>query len=172
MAITDKLRKWAEDEMPLSYRMAVLAIADRIDEAAQDMSNKAYCDGQSASIRAKVSDELAKDNGWVRLPTDADGVPIRFKDKVTVPWSDKVYEVSGFSYQEHTHLGTMTVWINTHEDGEVKALCATGSCHHYKPPTTEDVLNEMLDVYCSNDSRTPCQLVAEYAKRLQLREDA
>lgn len=91
-----------------------------------------------------ANDESMAELGWVRLPKDADGVPIHFKDKVTVPWSDKVYEVSGFSYQENVHIGTMTIWINTHVDGEYRALCATDSCHHHQPDTWESIIEEVL----------------------------
>lgn len=107
-----------------------------------------YVERASESLKTeldRVLEEQENRDGWVELPKDADGVPIRFKDKVTVPWSDKVYEVGGFSYQENVHTGTMTIWIDTHIDGEFRALCATDSCHHYAPDTWERIIEDAID---------------------------
>lgn len=112
-----------------------------------------HVERENESLKAELDRVLEEDehDGWVRLPVDADGVPIRFKDKVTVPWSDKVYEVSGFSYQENVHTGTMTIWINTHIDGKYRALCATDSCHHHEPDTWERIIEDALDGYHDTD---------------------
>ena len=195
MSITDELRKWAKQNQshgevfgglppkhPFNRCCAVedlLAIVDRIDAEYDDAVRKKAAKMLTNVTAYMDADDLAE-IGLTRLPTDADGVPILFKDKVTVPWSDKVYEVNGFSYQENLHLGTMTVWINTHEDGEYKALCAVDSCRHYKPPTTEDVLRECCNKYHAlliegmsdipHDMPAPGEIIAEYAKRLQLKE--
>lgn len=68
----------------------------------------------------------------------------------------------------------MTIWINVHENGEYKALCAADSCRHYKPPTVEDVLREMLEQAVGySDAHTTVALntISEYATKLQLRGD-
>ena len=117
---------------------------DRLCDAIDSIH--ANLERENTSLKAEL-DRLMGDqdrDGWIELPKDADGKPIRFKDKVTVPWSDKVYEVGGFSYQENVHIGTMTIWINTHIDGEYRALCATDSCHHHMPDTWERIIEDAL----------------------------
>jgi hypothetical protein len=169
MSITDELRKYISG--PARWGIShiceenIVAIADRIDAEHE----KAV---QEKSIRVYTSDADMEHDGWIRLPKDANGEPIRFKDKVTVPWSEKVYEVGGFSYQENVHLGTMTIWINVHEDGEYKALCASVSCRHYKPPTVEDVLREFATEFNRDDTEL-CdeEIIERFAAKLQLRGD-
>lgn len=190
MKIAAELMAYAKNEAPHYEMETLLAIADRINaehaRIVHEKISKAHADGEQNAInqlRSKSEDhrrgyQLGYEKAmqeieqtYVKLPVDADGEPIHFKDKVIVPWSDKVYEVSGFSYQENVHLGTMTVWINTHEDGEYKALCAVGSCYHYHEPTVEDLLDEFVERWHDTHHDDLPALKAEYAKRLQLRGD-
>lgn len=150
MSITDELRKWAHDEMPRNYRMAVLALADHIDEEHE-----------------KAVHEL---NGLaeasVLLPKDADGEVVRVGSLCKVyPFNEpakkvRALRVSGFG------------WFVTFEDGTEEQLYRI---RVYKPPTTEDVLCEMLEKAVGySDAHTTVALsaIAEYANRLQLKEDA
>lgn len=154
------MRQWGWVESDGSITFATSPTPPSIDAdkalAIRGSDFDRYCDAidsihaqlerENESLKAELDRVLGEDerDGLVRLPVDADRVPIHFKDKVTVPWSDKVYEVSGFSYQENVHTGTMTIWINTHVDGEFRALCATDSCHHHAPDTWERILADAL----------------------------
>ena len=81
MSITDELREWAHgfngpwrrnEEM-------LLAIADRIDEQHRRALDSAW----SATVHEvleQATDELSDE--WVKLPVDADGVPIHVGDYV------------------------------------------------------------------------------------------
>lgn len=86
MSITDELREciataiWQyENDTKTAYipKDTLTAIADRIDERhRRDMATAqqvGYNDGEDAAMR----------DGWVKLPVDADGVPIRVGDTVT-----------------------------------------------------------------------------------------
>ena len=106
------------------------------------------------------------ENGWVKLPEDADGVPIHIGDSI---------EIIGGEY------GT-AVAIELCEDGgwnvsmrptgwDTPTLFAAESVRHYKPPTVEDVLREMcieIDRRCESGSINYDELFAEYAAKLRL----
>ena len=170
MSITDELRDWAKKNQSHSELFGglppkhpfnrfckvedLLAIADRID-AEHDSAIKAF--------GAKIDSDYAK------LPVDADGVPIRVGDEV--------------SYIGMTRCERVT-WIAYGEDGEHHVNTTGGSythpdtLRHHHEPTTEDVLDEFASAYdriggSDEEHQKYLDLIAEYAKRLQLRgEDA
>lgn len=80
MSITDELREFInQTHWATTSKAKWFTIADRIDEKHYDVQADAYDNGANYVF----------DNptlfGLMRLPKDADGRPIRFKDKVTVP---------------------------------------------------------------------------------------
>ena len=94
-------------------------IADEIEAEWQD-SYDAMC--------------LEIERGYMKLPVDADGVPIHIGDKIR--WADKgPFEVCGVNEDY--------AWFY----GSDKAASAN-VCHHAKPRTLEDVLDDYAkDVY-------------------------
>ena len=77
--ITGHLRGWLDKTtfIPIGSptRCAITRLADEIDQALED---------ELAKERARTENEYeALRDGWVRLPLDADGVPIRVGDMVT-----------------------------------------------------------------------------------------
>lgn len=152
MSITDELRKEARGIQTFTCMAEqaeqLLAIADRIDakyqKAIRELNNIA--------------------DASVLLPVDADGVPIRVGDKVYQVEGGCVYTVKSITFYPE----------NTTVSFECKHGFGCDSAHnvrHYHAPTVEDVLREMLDAW----GELPCYstneaIVAEYAKRLQLRE--
>lgn len=176
MKITDELRKWIstvtwlDDGMSHSHKN-ILAIADRIDAEYQKALDELF---KALTIDMKpMTDENMAVDGWIRLPKDADGVPIRFGDKVTVPWNENVYEVRGFSYTQQLAGGERTIWVDVYSREKMGnvPLCGSSSCRHYHAPTVEDVLRELVGkaqvLSCVDDED---ELVTEYAKRLTLAE--
>ena len=182
--ITDELRKYV-NQTPVPKSRTLMeardrfnAIADRIDaehEKALDelkakhgqMWLKGYAECHAELLDG--NETLAADLegcGWVRLPVDADGVPIRVGDEVEEVDCDshgKVYEL---------RMDENEWWV-----------IAEGICRrphryrHHKPPTVEDVLEEMYDaledarIPNGSEKRTYEQIIAEYAAKLQLREE-
>ena len=143
-------------------------IADRID-AEHERKVAETC--SDALYHANEKD-MAK-LGWIRLPKDADGEPIRFGDKVTVSWGEKVYEVSGFSYTERLASGERTIWVDVYSPEKMRniPLCGASSCHHYHAPTVEDVMVEFAtDWESAQDGEDKVAVLKEYAKRLTLAE--
>lgn len=89
MSITDELREWWVRKFPVmdeKLHKDFTAIADRIDERHAKERIKVYDKGVHDGIDA---DKDAM--GYVKLPVDADGVPIRIGD--TVKLGDGTFEV-------------------------------------------------------------------------------
>lgn len=181
MSITDELREWAvnhraELDMGQLYPAMIHDIADRIDAAHENGCKEQFVCGAEhgigASIEAsmiqergwiKATDENMAEHGWVRLPLDADGVPIRIGDTVRYDTTGKPFEVKEICYMD----GYETEVGNGEQYGSVMAGCV----HHYHPPTVEDVLREFA-LRAIRDSESNCgdldETCAEYAKKLRL----
>jgi len=87
-----------------------------------------YCDA--------IQEEV--DKAYMRLPVDADGVPIHVGDVVySKIWPDgvMVYEIS-FTDNDGDRV--------YNDSG---TYCLSGVCSHVKPRTVEDVIGEALDKY-------------------------
>lgn len=168
MSITDELREWAEEFWEFAYskfgdKSKLLAIADRIDAEHEDAVRK-----KAARMLTKTSEYMNDDDlaeiGLVRLPKDADGVPIRVGDGVMHKSLAKPVVVVGvgsddFFYQK----GASFNWFfHAHE------------VRHYHAPTVEDVLFESLRHFGAVEERTPevDAWLHEQAKRLKLAGDA
>ena len=153
MSITDELRKWGYGFCGSSYEV-VNAIADRIDVEHEAACAKAYGDGA-------MSVPIALDeSAWVKLPVDADGVPIHIGDVMAYADNTKPIEV----------VALVPPAIFLTEDGPRFA----NMCRHYHALTVEDVLREFAERWhnAKRGERTfdYDALVAEYAKRLTLAE--
>lgn len=203
MGVTDELRKWAKQNqshsdvflgLPLKHPFNrccavedLLTIADHIDRAHKVAVDKAHADGERNGLqqaRSASEDwrrgfdagraERMEENGWVKLPVDADGVPIRIGDKVTEHEDGHTFKVGGF-------MDWGGEWWVFMCDG---IQAPASRCTHYHEPTVADVLEEYLAEreelgdrdYCVDDDaraawdRELAELNAEYAERLQLRE--
>lgn len=165
MGITSELREWANDNtertmcmlsMPPKHYVhwvleQLLNIADRIDE-------------EHARILRETGEEIVADvrKEWVRLPVDADGMPIRVGDVMEWPTTGETFEVVG--------IGDGVLFYI--EDGSEQADWTGASIkRHHKPPTVEDVLEELLREYDRDDSElTDGEIIEMFAKRLTLAE--
>ena len=148
--ITDELREWVKRlYTPNSGELKLQAerIADRIDA------------------------ELAE--RYVALPLDADGVPIHVGDVVTMQL---------LFGGESKPLVVDRMELSQGRDGDLwcVALDTDKGCwnqpslmRHYTPPTVEDVLDEFFGkANLPDGTQTRAEIIAEYAKRLRLKEDA
>ena len=152
MNIPDELRKWLNNRAFLGNGYAELtAIADRIDERHKHAIG--YVDDRDS--------DTMTENGWIRLPQDADGEYIHIGDEV------KDVDYDGHASVFDMHIATDGWWV-----------CAGGVCRrpdsyrHYHGPTVEDVLLEFALAVCKDDALTIRKgIVEEYAAKLQLKED-
>jgi len=166
--VQEALHRRNEGELKARWQKEV----DRLEHENEELR----CQLESLMFDSRpMTDKSMAEHGWVRLPLDADGVPIRFGDKVTVPWSEKVYEVSGFSYTQQLARGERTIWVDVYSLEKMRnvPLCGADSCHHYHAPTVEDVLTEFgIDWEHESDCEDRAALLAEYAAKLRLAGDA
>lgn len=177
MSLTTELREWAREQRtgnvltcyPPKHEIHgveedVLAIADRIDK--EHKLAIAYVDDRDP--------EMMAEHGWICLPLDADGVPIRVGDKM---------EFCAFDI-EHPVIRTVDgigkdvffAWCGErgYQQHDAKRY------RHYTPPTVEDVLLEACKAYhglivesmsdVAHDMLAPSEVIAEYAAKLQLKE--
>lgn len=178
MSITDELREWAHGftDLYVSNERQLLAIADRIDEQ-YDRTCMALDSAWSATSHAVLEqaiDELSDE--YVKLPVDADGVPIRIGDELDVGFvariviTDDEWPPYLYAYKETPHI------LSQHFCNEVS--------HHYEP-TVENVLREFAEKMNENMGMytgeaidadewrdADRQTIAEYAAKLRLAEEA
>lgn len=184
MSITDELRKWIDsiawrDDSISPAHKNILAIADRIDE------QHAVTVERLEKYRAAV-DAMLKE--YVKLPVDADGVPIHIGDVMEgVDKYDSLKNVMGkvitVSFESDGIVEVaVRAWSSDGKSWHRAYLDSDASVYrHYHEPTVEDVLREMhaelgevIALYVGEaiDSderdRDEARIFAEYAKRLTL----
>ena len=151
MSITDELRKWAEQHKGWHlFDMQLNAIADRID-------------AEHEAALLNVHTDLMDASGWVRLPKDADGVPIRVGDVMENIVCPSVHrEVTGVGAE------CFYGW----DDGNGRYSQFGANCYrHHHAPTVEDVLREFANGIKDQNKDFTELVIAEYAKRLKLAEE-
>ena len=187
MSITDELREWVTGAKPavvdgcsisvgtMAYgcKKALLSIADRIDAEHEKAVNAFERD---MGMEPMTYENMAK-HGWVRLPLDADGAPIHVGDVVTMQLlfggESKPLVVDRM---ELSHGRDGDLWCVA-LDTDKECWNQPSLMRHYTPPTVEDVLREfasdIADVLGGDDFRLEDndELFAEYAAKLQLKED-
>ena len=175
MSITDELRKALgririmaeeQDDCSTLYYISptvdeLTAIADRIDREHRTALEK---------VAAEVDEEAMEEHGWVKLPMDADGVPIRIGDVLdeiavaTYPFVPA--KVVGY----HEWCGEVLPIVEN--DGEFQVI--PEKVCHYHAPTVEDVLYEfaakIIDSQIPGVHPTYEEAIAEYAAKLRLAE--
>lgn len=133
-----------------------------------ELAEHGLCRIGSAAMWDELRDtkdrELSEEHGLVRMPTDADGVPIHVGDVLT----DGEYT---FRVDELAAFGDGS-WSIRNEDGNAWAACDV--THHHEP-TVEDVLREFTDEVwnrcCEGATASDSgidELVAECAAKLRL----
>lgn len=167
MSITTELREWLENAYSygtgensfkknycpwFGWKLVLEPMLDRID--AEHESKVSYWQGASykdgydegfASADDYFTDkrETLKEHGWVKLPVDADGEPIRVGDVVTMQL---------LFGGESKPLVVDRMELSHGRDGDLwcVALDTDKGCwnqpslmRHYTPPTVEDVLTEL-----------------------------
>ena len=150
VSITDELREFAASEASDydDWVDGIRAIADNIDAAHRSALEK---------LAAQVDES---EDGWVRLPVDADGVPIRPGDELVI-----------FETGEHIRAYD----IELYDDGRW-LVCddeTMDSIHpdrlRHRAPTVEDVLDEFFGkANLPDGTQTRAEIIAEYAAKLRL----
>ena len=161
MSITDELRRGGT-HLTVTDRRAfgeeeLTSIADRIDREHRMALEK---------VAAEADEDAMEEHGWVKLPVDADGVPIRIGDVLdeiavaTYPFVPA--KVVGY----HECCGEVLPIVEN--DGEFQVI--PEKVFHYHAPTVEDVLREFGDWYAHVKGGCDEEAIAEYAAKLRLAE--
>lgn len=187
MSITDELREWL-NEYGCEYgsekfiagsfgsigQDRLLAIADRIDAEHQKAEDEWKAkDGQTwlrgyAEFRAELmegNETLASDLercGWIRLPLDAEGEPLRVGDEIEYPNGAR----------DTVRFATISpIGWAVNDRGWVPEVM-----RHHHPPTVKYVLEGFARAYDDIGGRPDEdelweKLLAEYAQKLRLAEE-
>ena len=153
-SITDELREYAEKNECKSYCKLLTAIADRID------AEHAVKVERLEKYRAAV-DAMLKE--YVKLPVDADGVPIKVGDTMEWPTTGESFEVVGISAN--------TLFYIEHDFDDSAQWTAAHNKRHHHAPTVEDVLREFAGKVCNSGHQwglDAADTIAEYAAKLRL----
>ena len=187
MTATDELRKYVDDctdhgmilaSIPPQHR--VTCTRERMFELIDEVEREAVRNAMNGHVSAfnaymasteNLSDDELADMGLMRLPADADGMPIRMGDTVRFEPDGEPFEVRHIRYHAgfETEVG----------DGERWGDLVAAACVHYEPPTVEEVLEEALNKAASLDREDGywpsaadiTNIVNEVAPKLRLRKD-
>jgi len=176
MSITDELRLFAADPytgwVPTDKQQANLrAIADRIDAECENACAEAYGNGVE-------SVELPDMTSYVKIPVDADGVPVRIGDVM------EGKKVGGGFCEPFEVVGYIMSNGELEPMDEHKCPRKRKRLRHHHKPTVEDVLRGVVTL-CHNtwnedsahrfydiDDVMESGNIADFAAKLQLRGDA
>lgn len=198
MSITDELRKEARGFGSFVYTSQqaehLIAIADRIDaehekamsragqllaDAEQDRDNN-YANWQECKQKVLQSNitfnELSAEIDGLRdelscriePPKDANGEPIRVGDEVVC--INKRWTVTGLRLTGGFWGICCTIF--NEQGGSGTNVYPPDSLTHYKPPTVEDMLYAFLEDWRASTMADGDDIIAKYATKLQLKEDA
>ena len=126
MSITDELRVWGMGaheawKIDRTDLDCLHAIADLIEAEHKKAVERARMDGMDATFG----------NGWVKLPVDADGVPIKLGD---------VMEWSNGSFTVHELKLTEDGWQTW--DSEHGYTVHADECIHHQPDSWERIMDD------------------------------
>lgn len=162
MSITDELREYAQRYK--NSHDAWSGIGDELDNIADriDIAHKhaiGYVDDRDPETMAE--------NGWVKLPVDADGVPIRIGDVMESKGSGLLFDKASFEvrimrcdecgWEVYDRLGDRY---------------APSLLRHHHAPTVEDVLREFTHAILNQKADYREQNIVKYAAKLRLADDA
>lgn len=193
MKSIDRLREYVEKaprtSISLMARSILLGMVRTIEQEAEDelkakdgqMWLRGYgeCHAQLVEGNEVIAADLEK-AGWVKLPVDAEGVPIQLGDYLeSDEYGGKQFPCRGLNVEVCTSGKRWTVCMSYDSYSGTSEYTSANRCHHVKPPTVEDVLREFVDEvwnrYCNGATASDSgirELEAEYAAKLRLADHA
>ena len=151
-------------------RTLIDTIERKVAEEVTKAHNDGYEDGYDKGFAdwCEEHEDKLEEHGWVKLPVDADGVPIRVGDELTEVElrrrGGKPAEVVCILYNDEGCVVSSSDPSGFFYD--------PSTLTHKLPPTVEDVLREFALKVAEKECITMRKgVVEEYAKRLRLKED-
>ena len=152
----DNLREYVLNAPSIcsATRAILVGYIDNIEREVEELRDRDYRNGMEDGEMA------AERDGWVRLPVDADGVPIHVGDVMEVISSKQHAKAC------YMQMGPSGTW----------AVGLTQDCHWYDTeslrhhaPTVEDVLREFADAWAEwKDGAAMMNPVETFAAKLRL----
>lgn len=140
-----------------------------VEKLREDAYNEGFDDGfASADDWLAQHEDAMAEHGWVRLPVDADGVPIHLGD--VVRYEDPSEKGCPFEVKEIYYQQGRETKIS---DGEQYGSIVAERVRHYREPTVEELLCEYA-LACEdagNAGHEVRRLAKEYAAKLMLAGD-
>lgn len=181
MESIDRLRDWLQGRLLLGNGWNELnEIADEIEREGMEERSAAYNEGYDAGFAsaddwAAQHEDAMAEHGWVRLPLDAEGVPIHVGETVTcvLPFGgeSKPFVVDRMELGRDGDGNVWSVALDRSTDCWEQPLLLR---HH--DPTVEDVLREFADIVRKERVELATiseDTIAEFAAKLRLAgEDA
>ena len=165
MKSIDRLREYvtgpARCGISLICEKIILKELDSIEREVGEMQRALTIDTQP------MTDENMAEHGWVRLPVDAEGVPIHVGD-VMEERSGHTFEVA--SIMVFGGSGNQLVFSDARNFSSFRE---PHDLRHHHAPTVEDVLREFA-LACEDAGNAGPEverIVAEYAAKLRLAEE-
>ena len=179
MESIDRLRRYVSVSTGRWAGSAIDSLIDQVEREVERERTAAYNAGYDAGFvdddydadgTTAQHDDAMAERGWVRLPLDAEGVPIHIGDVMEFtydpPQDQPLFEVSGFG------AGGTLFYAARGEVAPRKTTNASVVRHHHAL-TVEDVLREFA-LACEdagNAGHEVERIAAEYAARLRLAGD-
>ena len=154
MSITDELREYANiaTDRDIYAGARLCKIADRIDREHRMAMEK---------VAAEVDEDAMEEHGLVKLPVDADGVPIRPGDELVI------FETGERIRAYDVELYDDGRWCV----GDYETMDSINPDRlRHRAQTVEDVLDEFANAVlgCDNTEDSVQRVIAEYAAKLRL----
>ena len=170
MESIDRLRRYVSVSTGRWAGSAIDSLIDQVEREVErervDAYTKGYDEGfASADDWAAQHEDAMAEHGWVRLPLDADGKPIRIGD---------VLECDGEEFPPVSALVLTTDGWHLSNVCITRAMGRPGQFTHHHAPTVEDVLREFGDGWnFASGLGQADSYIAKYAANLRLAgEDA
>ena len=158
-SITDELRKYASGCAGGMGGDALRHIADRIDAEHEKAIKRAVAEGNletAAEFQAEIDAE------YIKLPVDADGVPIHVGDLMEDGKKVARIVLTDDEWEPYVYI---------YEQSNVLSEYYCNEVSHYHPPTVEDVLREYEAIILDPDNANDGEYYRKmYAAKLRLAE--
>lgn len=155
MESIEDLRKWAKDEFLRKYQSErdrerlhkVRGLADAIEQEFKDKAERYFAEGLRIA-----TDDILSDLGLIRLPLDADGVPVHVGDELCN------YTLSGYPYPKggvycKAVINERMILVGK-RDAKCKDLLVWEArwCRHHRSDTWERIITDACGGTASEQS--------------------
>ena len=100
----------------------------------------------------------------IKLPLDADGVPIHIGDNVRLNPKGGIFTVRGVGVNT---AGNPVMWGVRESNTQTTRHRIDGEIHHVQPDTVESLLEDLVEVHTYKTESCTADVIAEYAERIR-----